>query len=77
MSRRPARWVFCCKRTDGRRWNRASDEEVVLARLLEKALRKSEAVDREALCIVAGHKVHCSSSVRSVYACEADSEGDA
>ncbi|KAL8293246.1 hypothetical protein RQP46_000940 [Phenoliferia psychrophenolica] len=36
---------------------RASDEEVVLARLLEKALRKSEAVDREALCIVAGQKV--------------------
>jgi hypothetical protein len=28
-----------------------------MARLLEKALRRSEAVDREALCIVAGRKV--------------------
>lgn len=28
-----------------------------MTRLLEKALRKSNAVDREALCIVAGHKV--------------------
>jgi exosome complex component RRP45 len=28
-----------------------------MARLLEKALRRSEAVDREALCIVAGQKV--------------------
>lgn len=36
---------------------RASDEEVLMARLLEKALRRSEAVDREALCIVAGQKV--------------------
>ncbi|KAI5479642.1 splicing factor 3B subunit 3 [Pseudohyphozyma bogoriensis] len=36
---------------------RASDEEVLLARSLEKALRRSNAVDREALCIVAGQKV--------------------
>lgn len=28
-----------------------------MTRLLEKALRKSNAVDREALCIVAGQKV--------------------
>ncbi|GAA5973848.1 hypothetical protein JCM21900_006707 [Sporobolomyces salmonicolor] len=36
---------------------RASEEEILMARLLEKALRRSEAVDREALCIVAGQKV--------------------
>jgi len=29
-----------------------------MARLLEKALRRSEAVDREALCLVAGQKVN-------------------
>lgn len=28
-----------------------------MTRLLEKALRRSNAVDREALCIVAGQKV--------------------
>lgn len=39
---------------------RASEDEVVLARLLEKALRRSNAVDREALCIVAGQKVRSS-----------------
>ncbi|GAA5861510.1 hypothetical protein JCM5353_003511 [Sporobolomyces roseus] len=36
---------------------RSSEEEVLMARLLEKALRRSEAVDREALCLVAGQKV--------------------
>ncbi|KAK4058874.1 3'-5'-exoribonuclease [Microbotryomycetes sp. JL221] len=36
---------------------RASDEEILMARLLEKTLRRSEAIDREALCIVAGQKV--------------------
>lgn len=30
---------------------------MLMARLLEKALRRSEAVDREALCLVAGQKV--------------------
>ncbi|CEQ40002.1 SPOSA6832_01568 [Sporobolomyces salmonicolor] len=39
------------------RRQRASEEEILMARLLEKALRRSEAVDREALCIVAGQKV--------------------
>lgn len=38
---------------------RSSDEEVMITRLLEKAIRRSEAVDREALCIVAGEKVSC------------------
>jgi len=36
---------------------RASDEEIITSRLLEKAIRTSGAVDREALCIVAGQKV--------------------
>lgn len=36
---------------------RSTEEEVVLTRLLEKAIRRSEAVDRESLCVVAGQKV--------------------
>ncbi|KAI9332311.1 hypothetical protein DFJ73DRAFT_897510 [Zopfochytrium polystomum] len=34
-----------------------SEEEVLVSRLLEKALRRSRAVDTEGLCIVAGEKV--------------------
>jgi len=34
-----------------------TEEEVILTRLIEKAIRRSEAVDREALCVVAGEKV--------------------
>ena len=30
---------------------------MILTRLMEKAIRRSEAVDREALCVVAGEKV--------------------
>lgn len=36
---------------------RTTEEEVILTRLMEKAIRRSEAVDREALCVVAGEKV--------------------
>lgn len=36
---------------------RASDDEVMITRLLEKSIRRTEAVDREALCILAGEKV--------------------
>ncbi|GAA5871619.1 hypothetical protein JCM8547_007099 [Rhodosporidiobolus lusitaniae] len=36
---------------------RQSEDEILMTRLLEKALRRSNAVDREALCIVAGQKV--------------------
>lgn len=36
---------------------RQTEDEQNLARLLEKALRDSGAVDREALCMVAGQKV--------------------
>ncbi|CAK7896564.1 exosome complex component Rrp45p [[Candida] anglica] len=34
-----------------------SDEEVLIARLVEKAIRRSNALDLESLCIVAGSKV--------------------
>ena len=34
-----------------------SEDEVLISRLLEKALRGSRAVDLEGLCIVAGEKV--------------------
>lgn len=37
--------------------SRISETETLLTRLLEKAIRRSEALDREALCIVAGDKV--------------------
>ncbi|KLO09684.1 ribosomal protein S5 domain 2-like protein [Schizopora paradoxa] len=36
---------------------RPSDEEVAITRMLEKVLRRSDAVDRESLCIVAGQRV--------------------
>ncbi|GAA5890244.1 hypothetical protein JCM6882_008766 [Rhodosporidiobolus microsporus] len=36
---------------------RQSEDEILMTRLLEKAIRRSNAVDREALCIVAGQKV--------------------
>lgn len=36
---------------------RSSEDEVLISRLLEKSIRRTEAVDREALCIVAGEKV--------------------
>ncbi|KAG8744049.1 hypothetical protein FRC10_010938 [Ceratobasidium sp. 414] len=35
---------------------RSSEEEVALTRLIEKIIRRSEAVDREALCILAGQQ---------------------
>ncbi|KAL1412495.1 3'-5'-exoribonuclease [Vanrija albida] len=36
---------------------RSSEDEVMITRLLEKSIRRTEAVDREALCILAGEKV--------------------
>jgi hypothetical protein len=36
---------------------RSSEEEVVLTRMIEKIIRRSESVDREALCILAGQQV--------------------
>lgn len=37
--------------------NSPSEEEVLISRTIEKALRRSRAVDTEGLCIVAGEKV--------------------
>ncbi|KAG6805737.1 hypothetical protein H0H92_014197 [Tricholoma furcatifolium] len=36
---------------------RSSDEEVAITRMLDKVLRRSDAVDKESLCILAGHRV--------------------
>lgn len=44
--------------------HRASEEEVTITRMLEKVLKRSDAVDREALCIVAGQRVR---SVKSIF----------
>ncbi|KAL2916146.1 3'-5'-exoribonuclease [Polyrhizophydium stewartii] len=38
-------------------FDRISEEEVMVSRMLEKALRRARAVDTEGLCIVAGEKV--------------------
>src|SRR5258707_10532764 len=37
--------------------HRQSDEEVSLARMLDKIFRRSDTIDREALCILAGERV--------------------
>jgi exosome complex component RRP45 len=37
--------------------NRPSETEVLLSRLLEKTLRRSQALDTESLCLIAGSKV--------------------
>ncbi|KAF9443394.1 ribosomal protein S5 domain 2-like protein [Macrolepiota fuliginosa MF-IS2] len=36
---------------------RASDEEVTVTRMLDKVLRRSDAIDKESLCILAGQRV--------------------
>jgi len=36
---------------------RQSEDEVLLARILDKIFRRSDAIDREALCIIAGERV--------------------
>lgn len=36
---------------------RANEEEVLFERGLDRAIRRSDIVDREALCVVAGHRV--------------------
>ncbi len=38
-------------------WFRTSDEEVTITRMLDKVLRRSDALDKESLCIVAGQRV--------------------
>jgi hypothetical protein len=37
--------------------NSASDEEVTITRMLDKVLRRSDAIDKETLCIQAGQRV--------------------
>ncbi|ODQ65876.1 hypothetical protein NADFUDRAFT_51154 [Nadsonia fulvescens var. elongata DSM 6958] len=37
--------------------NRQSDDEVIMSRMIEKAIRRSNSLDLESLCIVAGKKV--------------------
>ncbi|CAD6564750.1 MAG: hypothetical protein CYPHOPRED_004642 [Cyphobasidiales sp. Tagirdzhanova-0007] len=41
----------------GSNYEGPSEEEVLISRALEKSIRRSEVVDREALCIIAGQKV--------------------
>lgn len=40
---------------------RPSEEEVIITRMLEKIIRRSDAVDKESLCIVAGQRVRFTS----------------
>jgi exosome complex component RRP45 len=42
-------------------WHRPSDEEVVMNRILDKVIRRSDTVDKESLCVQAGQRV-CSST---------------
>lgn len=44
--------------------NRTGEEEVLFERALDKAVRRSECLDREGLCVVAGQKVRTVSSAR-------------
>ena len=44
--------------------NRPSDEEVTITRMLDKVLKRSDAVDKESLCILAGQRV-CAFSFKS------------
>ena len=37
--------------------NRPSETELLLSRLLEKTIRRSQALDTESLCLIAGQKV--------------------
>jgi len=50
---------------------RPSDEEVTITRMLDKVLRRSDAIDKESLCILAGQRVsivmHHISLVSSLY----------
>ncbi|CAK5268809.1 unnamed protein product [Mycena citricolor] len=48
---------------------RASDEEVMITRMLDKVLRRSDAVDKESLCVIAGERVW---HVRLMIHCLAD-----
>ena len=56
------RWVISCAACEHDVLNttpagRPSDEEVTLTRMLDKIIRRSDAVDKESLCVVAGQRV--------------------
>lgn len=38
-------------------YDRPSDEEVTMTRMLDKVLRRSDAIDKESLCVLAGQRV--------------------
>jgi exosome complex component RRP45 len=52
------RYVLVCMRCSSRvlTQDRPTDAEVILSRILEKAIRRSNALDTESLCIIAGLK---------------------
>ena len=48
-------YIFLMKKK--KQTNRPSDEEVTITRMLDKVLKRSDAVDKESLCILAGQRV--------------------
>ena len=42
---------------------RPSEEEVTITRMLDKIIRRSDAIDKESLCILAGRRVRASPSL--------------
>lgn len=54
-----------------RSFHSPSEEEVLITRMLDKILRRSDAIDKESLCIVAGQRV--SSAFTLVFAMSTES----
>lgn len=46
---------------------RPSDDEVTMTRMLDKVLRRSDAVDKESLCVLAGQRVGARTLTRSYF----------
>ncbi len=46
-----------------------SEEEVTITRMLDKVLRRSDALDKESLCIIAGQRVSEDLSLRTFHHC--------
>ena len=46
---------------------RPSEEEVTITRMLDKVLRRTDAIDKESLCIVAGQRVSLHSLFLKVF----------
>jgi hypothetical protein len=51
----------------------ASEEEVIISRMLDKIIRRSDTIDKESLCILAGQRVslHQTHSFPSQFALDA------